>query len=157
MKNIYLFDWGDTLMIDFPDMTGKMCDWDHVETMTYAKEALRYISQKARIYIATAAEQSFPEDIEKAFRRTGLHRYIDGYFCKHNTGYIKPAPEFYRAILKQLCAAPDVVTMVGDSLEKDILPAHRLGFKTIWITTPPYPDVPEGVRIISTLRELYPS
>ena len=30
----YLFDWGDTLMTDFPDASGKMCDWEHSEQMT---------------------------------------------------------------------------------------------------------------------------
>ena len=31
MTEIFLFDWGDTLMVDFPGVPGKMCDWDKVE------------------------------------------------------------------------------------------------------------------------------
>ncbi len=29
--DIYLFDWGDTLMKDFTHQSGKMCDWKIVE------------------------------------------------------------------------------------------------------------------------------
>jgi len=29
--HVYLFDWGDTLMVDFPGTPGKMCDWQVVE------------------------------------------------------------------------------------------------------------------------------
>ena len=32
--NVYLFDWGDTLMVDFPGTPGKMCDWEIVEAVT---------------------------------------------------------------------------------------------------------------------------
>ncbi|MBD1571604.1 HAD family hydrolase, partial [Aliivibrio sp. S10_S31] len=28
MRKAYLFDWGDTLMVDFPNTQGKMCNWE---------------------------------------------------------------------------------------------------------------------------------
>ena len=155
MKNIYLFDWGDTLMVDFKGVPGKMCDWETVETVPYAEEALRQISQTASIYIATAAAQSTPEDIKKSFSRVRLDKYIKGYFCKQNTGFTKPAPEFYLAIINALSVDVGSVTMVGDSLDNDILPCHKLGFDTIWLTSEPTKGVPEGVRIIKSLNKLY--
>ncbi|TOF26880.1 hydrolase, partial [Vibrio parahaemolyticus] len=36
MSKVYLFDWGDTLMIDFPDQIGKMCDWVNVQAVNGA-------------------------------------------------------------------------------------------------------------------------
>ncbi|MCJ8351318.1 HAD hydrolase-like protein [Moritella sp.] len=30
MAKIYLFDWGDTLMVNPAHMKGKMCNWEHV-------------------------------------------------------------------------------------------------------------------------------
>lgn len=154
MKNIYLFDWGDTLMVDTPGIVGKMCDWEYVEATCFAEEALKKISQKASIYIATAAADSTPEDIEKAFKRVGLNKYIKGYFCRQNIGFTKPAPEFYLAIIKKLSVNPDSVTMVGDSYEKDILPCHKLGFNTVWLTSQQNKEIPEGIRIIANLSEL---
>lgn len=155
MKQIYLFDWGNTLMVDIPGMKGKMCDWDHVETIPFAEEALKTISSTASVYIATAAAESSPSDIEKAFRRVGLSHYINGYFCRQNTGFTKPDPDFYRAIIKTLSVETSAVTMVGDTLEQDILPCHRLGVKTIWLTSDPQKEAPKGVRIIAGLHELF--
>lgn len=42
MISVYLFDWGDTLMVDFPDSTGKMCEWETVQAVSGAKEALAH-------------------------------------------------------------------------------------------------------------------
>ncbi len=154
MKSIYLFDWGDTLMVDTPGIKGKMCDWEHVEATRFAKETLKKISLISNIYVATAAAESTPEDIEKAFKRVGLNKYITGYFCKQNTGFTKPSPEFYKAIVKSLSVNCNRITMVGDNLEKDILPCHKLGMNTIWLTCEHNKEVPEGVKIIADLSEL---
>ncbi len=42
MTEVYLFDWGNTLMVDFPVVSGKMCDWETVEVVEGAEEALRF-------------------------------------------------------------------------------------------------------------------
>lgn len=154
MTDVYLFDWGDTLMVDFPGVPGKMRDWDHVEATESAFEALKDISSRAKIYIATAAAESTPEDIEEAFIRVGLETFISGYYCKQNTGYTKPDLRFYMAILKDLAVDPNRVVMVGDTLEKDILPCHELGLKTVWITKKKNIDVATGIRVIESLKDL---
>jgi putative hydrolase of the HAD superfamily len=141
-------------MVDTPDIPGKMCDWENVYAIKYAEQALQYLSRTASIYIATAATQSTPEDIEKAFKRVELNKYINGYFCKHNTGYTKPAPEFYLSISKILSVHHSSITMVGDNLKKDILPCQKLGFNTIWLTSQQNEDVPDDVHIIANLGEL---
>ncbi len=151
---ICLFDWGDTLMVDFPGAAGKMCDWPHVEAVAHAKEALSELSRTASIHIATSAGDSTAEDIERAFARVGLSPFITSYFCRSNTGYTKPAPAFYQTIIQRLGAAPGSMTMVGDSLENDILPCRRLGMHTVWFCQRRAEDVPEGVRTIRSLEEL---
>lgn len=34
-------------MVDFPEVPGKMCNWQVIEATTGAKEALTYLSQRA--------------------------------------------------------------------------------------------------------------
>lgn len=46
---IYLFDWGNTLMVDFPHAQGKMCDWEYVETVPQAKETLAQLTQHHQV------------------------------------------------------------------------------------------------------------
>lgn len=132
MSRIYLFDWGDTLMIDNPSLPGKMCDWPQVEATPHALETLRRLSRRAEIYIATNAENSVEADVRHAFLRVGLDDYIQGYFCKQTLGVSKGTPLFYHMIIERLNAVPAAVTMVGDTLENDILPAAEAGLQTIW-------------------------
>jgi FMN phosphatase YigB (HAD superfamily) len=152
--DVYLFDWGDTLMVDIPGVSGKMCDWKVVEAVDGAKETLEYLSQGAKIYIATGAADSKEQDIEKALCRVGLSQFISGYFCEANLGLSKGSPKFMPAILDALETPKERVAMVGDSLAKDIVPAAAVGLKPIWITENTDCSGPKNTRIIRSLREL---
>lgn len=94
MTKTYLFDWGDTLMVNFPDQSGKMCDWPIVEPIDGALETLEYLSKHYRVYIATNAADSSEQEIQQAFSRVGLDKFISGYFCKANLGVDKASPDF---------------------------------------------------------------
>jgi FMN phosphatase YigB (HAD superfamily) len=155
MTEIYLFDWGDTLMIDFPGVPGKMCDWDRIEMVKGAEDTLKFLSQRAKIYIATGAAESTEKEIEAAFNRVGLAEYISGYFCKSNLGVTKGNPDFLLSILKKLGKDPNLVTMVGDNLEKDIEPAIMCGFHAVWLGGDIKKLNPENrVQVIASLAEL---
>ncbi|MCQ1060959.1 HAD family hydrolase [Photobacterium sp. DNB23_23_1] len=132
MTRIYLFDWGDTLMVDFPQYQGKMCHWPEVQAVPGALEALRRLSANTPIYIATNADDSSTEDIKLAFQRAGLAKFISGYFCKTNMGIAKGNPEYFHRIVLELDVEPHDITMVGDSLENDIQPAIAAGLNAIW-------------------------
>ena len=151
---VYLFDWGDTLMVDFPGVSGKMCNWDIVESVDGAKETLECLSQNAKIYIATGASESTENEIKIAFNRVGLDRYISGYFCKATVGQVKGRPEFLMAILSTLNIAKDSVAMVGDNFEKDILPSTAIGIRSFWLLGRSQQNLPTGCTQINNLLEL---
>jgi putative hydrolase of the HAD superfamily len=154
MTEVYLFDWGDTLMVDYPGVPGKMCDWEIVEAIEGAEEALRFVSKNAEVYVATGAAESTETEIKAAFNRVGLDKYITGYFCKSNLGIEKGSPAFLASILTKLGKHPNQVTMVGDSLKKDIEPAQLLGINAVWLSKDKEADLSGSVRRISSLREL---
>ena len=133
MATAYLFDWGDTLMVDLPGQGGKMRDWPEVAAVDGAADALEHLSQTARIYVATNAIDSDEDDIRSALDRVGLSRYITGYFCRANLGIGKGSPGYFRAIMDLLGIDPGEATMVGDSYENDILPALQAGLNAIWL------------------------
>ncbi len=133
MSKIYLFDWGDTLMVDFPEQAGKMCDWSIVQTIDGALETLKTLSKEHLVYIATNAEDSSEHDIQEAFSRVGLSPYIDGYFCKTNLGIGKGSPEFFYKIMSHIGVDPGSIIMVGDNYEHDIEPAITAGIQAIWL------------------------
>jgi putative hydrolase of the HAD superfamily len=47
-------------------------------------------------------------------------------------GVAKPDPAIYRLALQAIHVEPSEAMMVGDSYERDILPAHAIGMKTAW-------------------------
>jgi len=153
--NVYLFDWGDTLMVDFPDVSGKMCDWQVVEAVVGAKETLAALSKHSQIYIATGAADSTELEIKRAFERVGLSQFISGYFCKANIGFSKGSPQFLESILKQLNVSAENVAMVGDNLEKDIQPAIAVGIQPFLFTQNSTDVEVVNVKVINKLNELH--
>jgi putative hydrolase of the HAD superfamily len=154
MTPVVFFDWGDTLMRDIPGAKGKMRDWPEVAAMPGAAEALHCLGRTSDLYVVSGALESTAVDIEAALRRVGLDRFISGYFCRGNTGFQKPDPRFYLAILAALAISAQEATMVGDSLEKDILPCHGLGMYTVLIAEVPPVGLPATTRIVGNLAEL---
>lgn len=156
MGRIYLFDWGNTLMVDFPDAQGKMCDWQTVQAVDGAKETLAALYQQGdTLYVATGADDSNVHDIQLAFERVGLAQFISGYFCKSNLGIAKGSAEFYRRIIAKLDVQPGEVTMVGDSFEKDINSALEADLHAIWFNCQALKDKGHAnVKTIFKLGEL---
>ena len=159
---VYLFDWGNTLMVDYPGAQGKMCDWSRVEAVSGAVETLRVLSRHARIFVATGAQDSTESDIWKALARVTLDSWIEGIFCQANLGVAKGDPRFLPTILQKLSVAPDQTAMVGDDLHKDVLPALATGITPIWLN-PGAIDrpldnslekPPMDLRVIRNLEEL---
>ncbi|MEM5882973.1 MAG: TIGR02253 family HAD-type hydrolase [Candidatus Aenigmatarchaeota archaeon] len=70
----------------------------------------------------------------KAYQRIlalGIDDYFDFLIGKEDTGKEKTSLEPLRLALKRLKLKPEEVLLVGDSLEKDIKPAKKLGIRTV--------------------------
>jgi len=73
-------------------------------------------------------------------------------------GVRKPDPQIFTLGVHALSLRPEEVIVVGDSLDKDILPAQQAGCQAVWLrgeqwTTIPATAIPP-VRIITDLSEL---
>jgi len=68
------------------------------------------------------------------------HGWVD-YFkvfgISEEVGLRKPQPEFFQWVLKEADAEPHRCIMVGDRIDNDIVPAKRLGLKTIHVQIRP--------------------
>jgi FMN phosphatase YigB (HAD superfamily) len=128
----YLFDLGDTLMVDLPNQTGPMCDWPEVQVVDGALDCLKRLSLNAECHLATNAAESSEAQIWLALKRAGLCDYIGHVFCRENLGVGKTDINYYPQIVNKLAVSSEQVTMVGDSLERDVLPALKSGLKGIW-------------------------
>jgi len=150
----YLFDWGDTLMVDFSEEEGPMYQWPKVAAVQGAEKLLKELSPLANCYIATNAKASSEEDIRKALKRVGLDQYIKGIFCFGSIGFEKPSTEFFHYIQERLGIPKSDIVMVGDNLKKDVQGALDFGFDAIWLNSKKQ-KVPEGIVAIETLAQLF--
>ena len=127
-----LFDWGDTVMRDDPEITIPMLEWESVEVIEGIAELLKYLhSTGRRIVLATSASISDEGQIRGALARGGLDTYFSRIYCFKNTNLPK-GEEFYRHILKDLDISASNALMVGDGFEKDVEIPNQLRVFAVW-------------------------
>jgi len=127
-----LFDWGDTVMRDYPERTTPMVEWETVEVVKGIAEVLAYLQASGRqIVLATSAEISNEDQIRGALARGGLAHYFSHIYSYTNTNLPK-GEAFYRHILNDLGISSSEVLMVGDGFEKDVKVPNSLGIFAVW-------------------------
>jgi FMN phosphatase YigB (HAD superfamily) len=119
-------------MVDLPNQAGPMCDWSRVQAVDGAKSCLQRLSQHAQCHLATNAQDSTEAQIRLALKRGGLSDYIEHIFCRANLGVGKTSPDYFGKIVERLNVNPEHVTMVGDSFERDVQQALKVGIKAVW-------------------------
>lgn len=127
-----LFDWGDTVMRDYPEITTPMIEWETVEIMDGIADVLKYLDASGRqIALATSANISSEEQIRGALARVGVEHYFSKIYSFRTTNLPK-GEEFYRFILNDLNISASDAVMVGDHLEKDVQVPNSLGMFAVW-------------------------
>jgi putative hydrolase of the HAD superfamily len=87
----------------------------------------------------------------------GYGPYLSVVVDSRLVGRSKPDPAIYEVALARLGLAPAEVLMVGDSYERDVVPAHAVGMRTAWLV-PAAERREQGVAdvCIDTLAALVP-
>jgi HAD superfamily hydrolase (TIGR01549 family) len=123
-----------------------------------ATKVLEQLSHHYRIGII--ANQS--PGTEARLESYGLRKYVHVLACSAEEGVSKPDPELYAVALKQAGCAPEEAVMIGDRIDNDIMPARRLGLRTIRILQGYgrfQPELSDGERAdwtVESLDELLP-
>jgi FMN phosphatase YigB (HAD superfamily) len=128
---IYLFDWGNTLMVDDPNEQGPMYRRTQIRLCDQAETMLKTLSERYLCCLASNAGDSDRDDIRKALTRGGIDGYISEIFCARSLGCKKPSTEFFRAVCRVLdCLAGDL-TVVGDDPVNDYAWARDNGARAL--------------------------
>lgn len=132
MIKALIFDWGDTVMRDFPEYSGPMWEWPQVELIPGIREVLTALHGQVPLYLATSAKDSDAVMVARALERVGIGTYFDKIFTSRELGFTKTALGFFRELSYQLGVAPGDCLMVGNDLNKDIQPAREAGMQAVW-------------------------
>jgi FMN phosphatase YigB (HAD superfamily) len=161
-ERVVIFDWGDTVMRDFPQFRGPMVFWPQVEVTEGIAESLPEIHRHFSICIASNAGDSDAMLMAQALERVELRGYFDYLYTSKELGYTKPSPKFFREIVDRITVGPEQCVMVGNDYEKDIIPAKMIGMKTILYqkklsSRTPFADatIQSMYRLLQCLKDLY--
>ena len=156
MARVLLFDWGNTIMVDF-NLPGPMYTWSSVAWVPGAEEALKEL-QDYLCCIATNAGESDSEAVRKGLAMVGADPYFMYIFPSWDVGFKKPDPRFFRFIIHLLGTSPDNYIMIGDNYSKDIVGAKSVEMKTILLNTEghdhPYPLADAVIRSMFELPDI---
>jgi putative hydrolase of the HAD superfamily len=130
--NTIIFDWGDTVMRDFPEYQGAMVDWPRVEALPGIPAVLPALAGEYRLALATNAAVSRSEQVRLALQRVNLDSYFSKIFTASELGLNKQDPGYYPRVIEALACRPDQALMVGDGYETDIAHAKAAGLRAAW-------------------------
>lgn len=100
---------------------------------------------------------NFYGNVAAICEEAGLSEYLLTILDSTQVGFSKPDPEIFDRALRDLGVRAETCVFIGDSYERDMLPARRMGMKTIWVKgpNPRLPAEPEPVdSTIGSLAEL---
>jgi len=150
-----IFDWGDTLMHDFPEFKGAMFYWPHVELMPGVKNTLAQLHTEYICCVASNAGDSNADLMGSALGRVSVKEYFRYLFTSKELGFSKPDINFFTEIMSRIGVAADECIMVGNDYNKDIIPAKKAGMHTILVSADTKGiEMNHADVIISTMDEL---
>ena len=93
-------------------------------------------------------------NVEKLCADFGYTPFLSAIVDSRCVGLYKPDPAIFAYALEKLGREPGEAVMVGDSFERDIVPAKQLGMKTAWLEGPDNRDCPDPALVDFRLRAL---
>jgi len=124
-----------------------------VET-THSREVLLRLRQRYPIVLVT----NFYGNMSVVLREFGLDGIFLSVIESAAVGIRKPDPQIFRLGAEALDLLPKDITVVGDSIDKDIIPSKEIGCKTVWFQGEGWTDAPVDKslpdRVIRDLAEL---
>ncbi len=110
-----------------------------------------------RPHVALGIVSNFTGTLEEVCREAGLLPLLHVLVDSAVVGVAKPDPEIFRLAVRRLRLSPGDCAFVGDSFDRDIVPAKSAGLFTVWLRGPaprPCPDETQADAIIASLKEL---
>lgn len=127
------------------------------ECVAESAVTLRRLAEKYPLAIVS----NFYGNLRAVLADFGVSHLFRAVIDSGETGIRKPDPEIFRTGFRALnISEPGKVLVVGDSVDKDILPAHSIGCRTAllpgvpWDSSRPTPPLPKETVILQSLSNL---
>ena len=132
------------------------CDSLVRTNMEHTRHVLSTLSARYPLVLVS----NFYGNIHTVLRTYSLDTYFREVIESAVVGIRKPDPQIFALGIAALGMHPHEVLVVGDSYSKDIVPAHSLGCRTLWLKGPGWDDTDDSAiapcahAVISKLTEI---
>jgi FMN phosphatase YigB (HAD superfamily) len=83
----------------------------------------------------TAIAGQYGREILTLLEREKLIQYFTHHITQDDFEFTKPDTRYYEAIIRKIGVDPKLCIMVGDRIDKDVIPARLLGMRTVLVRT----------------------
>ena len=125
------------------------------EETTKSREVLLELKKRYPMVLVS----NFYGNIATVLKEFGLDGIFDTIIESAVVGVRKPDPKIFSLGVEALGMQPNEVIVVGDSMDKDIVPAKKAGCHAIWFKGEGWTDDPvdeaNADKVITSLREIF--
>jgi len=131
------------LSIEDPVMAETVTDRFCTETERYLRRNTLLLNRLQRRY-KLGVISNFYGNVPIICREAGIDALCEVILDSVRVGLNKPDARIFHIALNKLKFTPEQVGFVGDSFTKDILPAKKIGMRTVWLKGT-YPYIPDNI------------
>lgn len=106
-------------------------EWDNSLEKLYEAAYGVITDLYGRYKLGIIANQSL--GTQERIDKWGIGKYFDVVMASAEAGCAKPDLQIFKMALQKAKCEPNEAIMVGDRLDNDIVPAKKLGMKTVWV------------------------
>lgn len=139
----------------------KLLDMVYTQTKQHTRHSVEVLKELKATKTPMVLVSNFYGNIGVVLHEFGFDGLFDHIIESAVVGVRKPDPKIFQMGVQALGLEPGEVVVVGDSMDKDIVPAHSIGCQTVWFRGEPWADEPQDTtaadRIITDVAELLTS
>ena len=123
------------------------------QAINQARPILRQLAERYPMVLVS----NFYGNIESVLHDFELDNLFGSIVESAVVGVRKPNPAIFQMGVDRLCMKPEEVVVIGDSYDKDIVPATQIGCQTVWLKGlgwAPYRGNETADAVISDFQEL---
>ena len=87
-------------------------------------------------------------------KRTGIYKFFEIVTTSSEYDYSKPNPKLYESIIERFNINKNEMIMIGDQIEKDVIPCLNIGIDAIWLNRKGKENE-ENVKEIKSLQDIF--
>lgn len=105
--------------------------WPKEKERLYPETAEVLKALKSKYKIGVIANQSL--GTAERLKAWGILQFIDLVIASAEEGVSKPDPRIFEIALERANCKSENAVMIGDRIDNDVVPAKKMGMKTVWI------------------------